>query len=75
MTWSCDGSLRLWDTTTEGKKHTKIVRYKDKAGRRTIPTAAAYSGDGNLVAAACQDGSIQVCDFNSEIARLKLKIY
>nr|XP_039262146.1 WD repeat-containing protein 70-like [Styela clava] len=62
MTCSNDGTIRTWDVGSEGKKCKSVRKCKDKSGRRAIPTSCCYSRDGKLLAAACNDGSIQLWD-------------
>ncbi|GFT05712.1 WD repeat-containing protein 70 [Nephila pilipes] len=61
LTCSNDGSLRIWlmDEKTE-QKH--VIKPRQQGGLRAIPISCKYSRDGQLVAAACQDGSIQMWD-------------
>ena len=40
------------------------MKPRGQGGRRVIPTAVAYSVDGQYMTAACQDGSIQLWDHN-----------
>ncbi|KAK7479826.1 hypothetical protein BaRGS_00028906 [Batillaria attramentaria] len=63
MTCSIDGTVRIWDITNV-RRHKGIMKPKGTGGRRVIPTACAYSNDGRYMAAACQDGSIQLWDHN-----------
>ena len=64
ITCSNDGTVRLWDVNQEGKKHKSVIKFKCRQGRRTAPTCCTYSPDGRYIAAACQDGSIQLWDHN-----------
>uniref|UniRef100_A0A7E4WEA3 WD_REPEATS_REGION domain-containing protein n=1 Tax=Panagrellus redivivus TaxID=6233 RepID=A0A7E4WEA3_PANRE len=66
LSCSDDGSIRIW-TTRDFKvltkcinKHKGVIKTKGALGRRVIPTTCAYSWDGKLIAAGCDDGSIQV---------------
>ena len=48
-------------TESNGRKTKDLIKCKSKkTGLKTVPTACTFSRDGLLVAAACQDGSIQV---------------
>lgn len=67
--------MRLWDVNAEGKKHKNCIKPKSQQGRKLIPTACAYSNDGRWVAAACQDGSIQMWDHNKNFVRLLCSTY
>ena len=53
--------MRLWDVNKE-KPQKNVIKPKSQQGRRLAPTTCAYSRDGRWVAAACQDGSIQIWD-------------
>ncbi|XP_022317933.2 WD repeat-containing protein 70-like [Crassostrea virginica] len=72
MTCSNDGTVRLWDVNTEGKKHKNCIKPKSQQGRKLVPTACAYSNDGRWVAAACQDGSIQIWDHNKNFVNVAM---
>lgn len=61
LTCSEDSTCRLWDIETP-QHHRAIIKARAQNGLKTIPTACAYSRDGNLVACACMDGSIQMWD-------------
>lgn len=68
-------TVRLWDVNAEGKKHKNCIKPKSQQGRKLVPTACAYSNDGRWVAAACQDGSIQMWDHNKNFVRLLCSTY
>ncbi|XP_062568772.1 WD repeat-containing protein 70-like [Saccostrea cucullata] len=72
MTCSNDGTVRLWDVNTEGKKHKNCIKPKSQQGRKLVPTACTYSNDGRWVAAGCQDGSIQIWDHNKNFVNVAL---
>lgn len=38
-------------------------------GKKVVPTTCTYSRDGNLIAAACQNGSIQIWDRNLTVSQ------
>ncbi|XP_031554447.1 WD repeat-containing protein 70-like isoform X2 [Actinia tenebrosa] len=61
LTCSDDGTLRLWDVNNHNKNK-KVIKTKNKMGKKTIPSHCCYSKDGKYIVAACQDGSIQVWD-------------
>ncbi|XP_067834812.1 WD repeat-containing protein 70 isoform X2 [Heptranchias perlo] len=61
VTCSNDGTVRTWDMNNE-KKHKNVFKPRSAQGKRVIPTTCVYSRDGKLIAAACQDGSIQIWD-------------
>lgn len=58
---SDDGTVRIWNTENP-KKNKTVIKTKNKQGKRTIPTHCCFSRDGRIIAAACQDGSIQAWD-------------
>lgn len=61
LTCSCDGSLRIW-IMDEKAKQQNVIKPRQQGGLRAIPTSCRYDKNGKLVAAACQDGSIQMWD-------------
>lgn len=61
MTCSIDGSIRIWDVNDD-KKHKSIIKPRNAQGKKAVPTSCAFSKDGNLVMAGCDDGSIQMWD-------------
>uniref|UniRef100_A0A1B6IFT2 Uncharacterized protein n=1 Tax=Homalodisca liturata TaxID=320908 RepID=A0A1B6IFT2_9HEMI len=61
LTASEDGTCRLWDVK-KPLHHISIIKCRAQNGLKTTPTACTYSRDGNLIAAACMDGSIQMWD-------------
>ncbi|KAL9970616.1 hypothetical protein ACROYT_G023023 [Oculina patagonica] len=58
---SNDGTVRIWNTENP-KKNKTVIKTKNKQGKKTIPTYCCFSKDGRILAAACQDGSIQGWD-------------
>ncbi|KAK2557772.1 WD repeat-containing protein 70 [Acropora cervicornis] len=58
---SDDGTVRIWNTENP-KKNKTVIKTKNKQGKKTIPTRCCYSRDGKVIAAGCQDGSIQAWD-------------
>lgn len=66
ITCSNDGTVRTWDMNNE-KKHKNVFKPRTAQGKRVIPTTCAYSRDGKFIAAACQDGSIQIWDRNMNV--------
>ena len=66
-------SVRLWDVNQEGQKHKNLMKLRTKQGKRAIPTACTYSRDGIYIAAAGQDGSIQVWDHRRNFVNLYQK--
>ncbi|PSN55116.1 Gastrulation defective protein 1 [Blattella germanica] len=61
LTCSEDSTCRLWDVE-KPQQHKAIIKARAQNGLKTIPTACAYNRDGNLIACACMDGSIQMWD-------------
>lgn len=74
MTCSNDGTVRLWDVNDAGSKQRHVLKPKSSQGRRCIPTACTYSPDGRWVAAACQDGSIQIWDHNRSFVNIAMTL-
>ncbi|XP_064604779.1 WD repeat-containing protein 70-like [Liolophura sinensis] len=72
LTCANDGTVRLWDVNQE-RKHKNIIKTKSQQGRKTIPTTCTYSNDGRYVAAACQDGSIQIWEHSRFFVNVALK--
>ncbi|CAJ0581798.1 unnamed protein product, partial [Mesorhabditis spiculigera] len=66
VTCSSDGSIRFWnvddfkDITRQINKQRRLIKVKNQGGKRAQPICIALSTDGKLVAAGCQDGSLQV---------------
>ncbi|RXN00005.1 WD repeat-containing protein 70 [Acipenser ruthenus] len=59
-------TVRTWDVTNE-KKHKNVFKPRSMQGKRVIPTCCTYSRDGKLIAAGCQDGTIQIWDRNLSV--------
>ena len=75
LTASQDNSLRIWMVEDNGKKSKFCIKTKSKkTGLKTIPTACTFSRDGLLVAAACQDGSIQMWDHRKTFVNVTLQL-
>ncbi|XP_068106734.1 WD repeat-containing protein 70 isoform X3 [Hyperolius riggenbachi] len=66
LTCSNDGTVRTWEVSND-KKHKSIFKPRSAQGKRVIPTCATYSRDGKLIAAGCQDGTIQIWDRNLSV--------
>ncbi|XP_058474139.1 WD repeat-containing protein 70 [Solea solea] len=66
MTCSNDGTVRTWDLKSE-KKHKAVFKPRSLQGKKVIPTCCTYSRDGKLIAAGCQDGTIQIWDRNLSV--------
>lgn len=54
-------TCRIWNVD-DVKQHKGIMKSRSQNGLRAAPTSCAYSRDGNLIACACNDGSIQMWD-------------
>lgn len=61
LTCAQDSTCRLWEIE-KPKQHKAIMKPRSANGLKTVPTTCTYSRDGNLIACACQDGSIQMWD-------------
>ncbi|PWA26914.1 hypothetical protein CCH79_00000899, partial [Gambusia affinis] len=66
MTCSNDGTVRTWDVNSE-KNHKSVFKPRSQQGKKVIPTCCTYSRDGKLIAAGCQDGTIQIWDRNMSV--------
>uniref|UniRef100_A0A4W5R786 WD repeat-containing protein 70 n=1 Tax=Hucho hucho TaxID=62062 RepID=A0A4W5R786_9TELE len=66
MTCSNDGTVRTWDLSSN-KKHKMCFKPRSLQGKKVTPTCCTYSRDGKLVAAGCQDGTIQIWDRNLSV--------
>ncbi|XP_076020312.1 WD repeat-containing protein 70 [Genypterus blacodes] len=66
MTCSNDGTVRTWDLSSE-KKHKSVFKPRSFQGKKVTPTCCTYSRDGKLIAAGCQDGTIQIWDRNLSV--------
>ncbi|KAF4527001.1 hypothetical protein B566_EDAN001548 [Ephemera danica] len=60
-----NGTCRLWNMWRP-QSHKNIVKCRAQNGLKTVPTACTYNRDGNLVACACNDGSIQMWDHRKQ---------
>ncbi|XP_051540679.1 WD repeat-containing protein 70-like [Myxocyprinus asiaticus] len=66
LTCSNDGTVRTWDLNSE-KKHKSVFKPRSLQGKKVTPTCCTYSRDGKLIAAGCQDGTIQIWDRNLSV--------
>jgi len=48
------------------------MKPKTAQGKKNIPTTCSFSKDGKLLAAACQDGSIQMWDYKRYVNVAKM---
>ncbi|RCN26187.1 WD domain, G-beta repeat protein [Ancylostoma caninum] len=66
MTCGDDGTIRLWTLkyfkvmTKTINTHKKVIKTETAGAERAMPQSCCYSMDGKLIAAGCDDGSIQV---------------
>lgn len=60
-------TVRTWDLNSE-KKHKSVFKPRSMQGKKVIPTCCTYSRDGKLIAAGCQDGTIQIWDRNLSVS-------
>ncbi|KAJ1369795.1 glutamate decarboxylase gad1 [Parelaphostrongylus tenuis] len=71
MTCGDDGTVRLWSLadfkimTKTINTHRKVIKTKTANGKRAMPQTCCYSMDGKLIAAGCDDGSIQVWKYGN----------
>ncbi|XP_036741989.2 WD repeat-containing protein 70 isoform X1 [Manis pentadactyla] len=66
VTCSNDATVRTWEVENP-KKQKSVFKPRTMQGKKVIPTTCTYSRDGNLIAAACQNGSIQIWDRNMTV--------
>lgn len=75
LTASQDNSLRVWLVERKGRQSKYVIKTKSKkSGLKTIPTACTFSRDGLLVAATCQDGSIQMWDHRKTFVNVAMQV-
>lgn len=70
---SVHSTVRTWDLHSE-KKHKSVFKPRTLQGKKVTPTCCTYSRDGKLIAAGCQDGTIQIWDRNLSVS-LKAHTY
>lgn len=73
LTCSNDGSLRIW-LMDEKAKQRNVIKPRQQGGLRALPTSCRYDRSGKLVAAACQDGSIQMWDHRKHFVSTALLV-
>lgn len=64
---SVRSTVRTWDLNSE-KKHKSVFKPRSFQGKKVTPTCCTYSRDGKLIAAGCQDGTIQIWDRNLSVS-------
>lgn len=72
MTCSVDGTVRLWTIKEESVVQKNVIKPRSKNGLRTNPICCAFNRVGQLVASACQDGSIQMWDHRKSFVNTSL---
>lgn len=60
LTCSNDGTIRVWDVKEKSQK--SVIKPRNQGGLKAVPNACVTSRDGNMILAACTDGSIQGWD-------------
>lgn len=60
-------TVRTWDVKSE-KQHKSVFKPRSFQGKKVVPTCCTYSRDGKLIAAGCQDGTIQIWDRNLNVS-------
>ena len=74
LTSSQDSTLRTWHLE-ESSKHFGIIKvYQDRA-RRISATTCSYYAEGRCIAAACNDGTLQMWNTSDSLARPHFVIY
>jgi len=69
LTSSSDSTLRIWDKTDRRKsKSVIVVKSKERGGKSKI-TCCEWSRDGKLIAAASEDGSLNIWKSNGNFTR------
>lgn len=74
ITAATDGSLRIWLIEDKGRKSKMAIKCKSSGGLKANPTCCTVSRDGLLVAAGCQDGSIQMWDHRKSFVNVSLML-
>ena len=75
MTSARDGTCRLWRIVNEGDgRQIQVIKPRAQNGLKALPTSCGFSRDGNLVACACNDGSIQMWDHRKNFVNVTYKI-
>jgi WD40 repeat protein len=68
--------LRIWNIDDYKQithclnKQRHLIKTKNANGKRAIPTSCAYSRDGKMIAAGCDDGSLQIWKYGSLYVRV-----
>ncbi|RSH93690.1 hypothetical protein EHS25_006337 [Saitozyma podzolica] len=69
LTCSNDSTLRIWDVNDRFKQKQVIVVKSKERGARTRVTSCAWSHDGKMIVGACFDGTLNVWNTSSNLAR------
>jgi len=68
MTYSEDGTIRIWDVNKVDKRNNNVVKLKSAQGKMSPVTSAVYSPNGSILAGAGKDGSLQIWDVKKLLA-------
>ncbi|XP_071490970.1 WD repeat-containing protein 70-like [Diadema antillarum] len=68
ITCAGDSTVRVWNLNKPWKQ-LQVIKFKGQGGKRTNPMCCAFSRDAKLIAAACQDGSLQLWDVKRPLVR------
>ena len=64
-------TVRIWDFNNP-KRQKDVVKFRSLQGRKTVPTCCAFSRDAKLIAAPCQDGTLQLWDVKKPFVSLSI---
>jgi len=67
-TSSLDSTIRIWECF-RGRQQKQVIKTRAEGGLKTCPTSITYNRDGSLLAAGCNDGSIQMWDTRKSFAK------
>ena len=70
---SLHSTVRIWDFN-QPKRQKEVIKFRAHQGRKTVPTCCTYSRDAKLIAAPCQDGSLQLWDVKKPFVRRMLTL-
>ncbi|KAK7793199.1 hypothetical protein R5R35_012840 [Gryllus longicercus] len=73
LTCSHDSTCRLWDME-KPNQHKAVIKCRAQNGLKTIPSSCSYNRNGNLIAAACVDGSLQMWDHRKMFVNTSMMI-
>ncbi|OLL26932.1 WD repeat-containing protein 70 [Neolecta irregularis DAH-3] len=69
ITSSVDSTIRIWDVNRKSKNSSVIFLSSKQKGQKTEVTTCAYSPDGNTIAAAGKDGTLNLWNANGPFHR------